>query len=212
MNNTEQNKTFDQAKIENDAIKYARELYPMANVDDYPDNPNVNRTNKASVSSVMNGVRFVVERLKAENKKYFDVALRVQGEYQECQKIGVQLKSSFEQASARTKELEEDNEHNIKRALEIAGERDTALERIKKLESELKFEIGVANAQAKIATEGQKTIQELEEENKRLKAALTEVKEIEYDYSQSKTTLCATLWHVIKVASKAISPSTNEKE
>lgn len=33
----------------------AREIYPMANEDDYPENPNVNRLNRACVGAFVNG-------------------------------------------------------------------------------------------------------------------------------------------------------------
>jgi regulator of replication initiation timing len=81
--------------------------------------------------------------------------------------------------------LKAENEHNIKRALEIAGERDAALAKVKELESELKFEIDVANAQTKIATEGQQIIQELEAELERKDEALIEC-------------ICTLQWHLNK--------------
>jgi hypothetical protein len=63
-------KTEDE--LSEQAAKRAREIYPMANQDDYPENPNVNRLNNACVGAFMNGYRYASQQnveLKAENER-----------------------------------------------------------------------------------------------------------------------------------------------
>lgn len=45
-------------KRETEARTEAERLYPIANQDDYPDNPDVNRLNRSCQSAFMNGTRF----------------------------------------------------------------------------------------------------------------------------------------------------------
>jgi hypothetical protein len=61
------------------AMNKAKQIYPMANEDDYPENPNVNRLNRSCIGAYMNGYDLAVnqfkqqvEELKAENEYNLD--------------------------------------------------------------------------------------------------------------------------------------------
>jgi hypothetical protein len=57
------------------AMNRAREIYPMANEDDYPDNPNVNRLNRACVGAFGNGYSYAaqqIESITSQRDKYLE--------------------------------------------------------------------------------------------------------------------------------------------
>jgi len=60
------------------ALNYAKELYPMANVDDYPDNPNVNRINNNRRSAFMSGYDYASKTISEQAESIKELSTEIE--------------------------------------------------------------------------------------------------------------------------------------
>jgi hypothetical protein len=63
------------------ATARAREIYPMANEDDYPENPNVNRLNRACVSAFGNGYDYAIKEKDEEIRLHKERIAKLESQY-----------------------------------------------------------------------------------------------------------------------------------
>jgi hypothetical protein len=61
-------KEIEKAAMRERALKRMSEIYPLANEDDYPDNPQVNKINHRCRSAFMSGVEFVINNWQKEQE------------------------------------------------------------------------------------------------------------------------------------------------